>query len=88
LGYSGHFDDSVIEKVRRHPDVSCFRRASFAHHHPPHRPLLQVETLRPIFSFGRSLLSLTSDHCLSLLIPKADISIRSSTSRKIPLSTL
>jgi cerevisin len=22
LGYSGHFDDSVIEKVRRHPDVS------------------------------------------------------------------
>lgn len=22
LGYSGHFDESVIEKVRRHPDVS------------------------------------------------------------------
>ena len=22
LGYSGHFDDEVIEKVRRHPDVS------------------------------------------------------------------
>lgn len=22
LGYSGHFDDSVIEKVRAHPDVS------------------------------------------------------------------
>lgn len=22
LGYSGHFDDDVIEKVRRHPDVS------------------------------------------------------------------
>ncbi len=22
LGYSGHFDDSVIELVRRHPDVS------------------------------------------------------------------
>lgn len=22
LGYSGHFDDSVIEEVRRHPDVS------------------------------------------------------------------
>lgn len=22
LGYSGHFDDSVIEQVRRHPDVS------------------------------------------------------------------
>jgi len=22
LGYSGHFDDSVIERVRRHPDVS------------------------------------------------------------------
>jgi hypothetical protein len=24
LGYSGHFDDEVIEKVRRHPDVSSF----------------------------------------------------------------
>jgi cerevisin len=24
LGYSGHFDDAVIEKVRRHPDVSTF----------------------------------------------------------------
>lgn len=23
LGYSGHFDDDVIEQVRRHPDVSC-----------------------------------------------------------------
>ena len=22
LGYSGHFDDSVIETIRRHPDVS------------------------------------------------------------------
>jgi cerevisin len=22
LGYSGHFDDDVIERVRRHPDVS------------------------------------------------------------------
>jgi cerevisin len=22
LGYSGHFDDEVIEQVRRHPDVS------------------------------------------------------------------
>lgn len=22
MGYSGHFDDSVIEEVRRHPDVS------------------------------------------------------------------
>jgi cerevisin len=29
LGYSGHFDDSVIEKVRRHPDVSGFLGASF-----------------------------------------------------------
>jgi cerevisin len=25
LGYSGHFDDSVIEQVRRHPDVSILR---------------------------------------------------------------
>jgi cerevisin len=24
LGYSGHFDDSVIERVRQHPDVSSF----------------------------------------------------------------
>lgn len=24
LGYSGHFDDDVIEQVRRHPDVSPF----------------------------------------------------------------
>jgi cerevisin len=23
MGYSGHFDDSVIEQVRRHPDVSA-----------------------------------------------------------------
>jgi hypothetical protein len=23
LGYSGHFDEEVIERVRRHPDVSC-----------------------------------------------------------------
>jgi cerevisin len=23
LGYSGHFDDAVIEEVRNHPDVSC-----------------------------------------------------------------
>ena len=22
LGYSGHFDDAVIEEIRRHPDVS------------------------------------------------------------------
>ena len=25
LGYSGHFDEEVIEKVRRHPDVSISR---------------------------------------------------------------
>jgi len=30
LGYSGHFDESIIEKVRRHPDVS---------HHPSHHPI-------------------------------------------------
>ncbi len=23
LGYSGHFDEEIIEQVRRHPDVSC-----------------------------------------------------------------
>ncbi len=29
LGYSGHFDDSVIEQVRRHPDVSTDPPTSF-----------------------------------------------------------
>jgi cerevisin len=29
LGYSGHFDDSVIEQVRRHPDVSILLRLLF-----------------------------------------------------------
>jgi cerevisin len=29
LGYSGHFDDSVIEQVRRHPDVSILLRLRF-----------------------------------------------------------
>lgn len=24
MGYAGHFDDSIIEEVRRHPDVSIF----------------------------------------------------------------
>ena len=28
LGYSGHFDDDVIEQVRRHPDVSPYFRRS------------------------------------------------------------
>lgn len=23
MGYSGHFDEDVVEAVRRHPDVSC-----------------------------------------------------------------
>jgi cerevisin len=36
LGYSGHFDDSVIEKVRRHPDVSSLWRALFVHRYPIH----------------------------------------------------
>lgn len=30
LGYSGHFDDSVIEQLRRHPDVST--STSCEHH--------------------------------------------------------
>lgn len=25
MGYSGHFDEDVIEQVRRHPDVSLYR---------------------------------------------------------------
>lgn len=29
LGYSGHFDESVIEEVRRHPDVSLTFLRSF-----------------------------------------------------------
>ncbi|KAH8660642.1 putative subtilisin-like proteinase Spm1 [Tricladium varicosporioides] len=31
LGYSGHFDDSVIEKVRRHPDVEYVEQDSVVH---------------------------------------------------------
>ena len=27
LGYSGHFDEDVIERVRRHPDVSSISRS-------------------------------------------------------------
>jgi cerevisin len=31
LGYSGHFDDETIEKVRRHPDVEYIERDSIVH---------------------------------------------------------
>jgi len=31
LGYSGHFDDSVIERVRRHPDVEYVEKDSVVH---------------------------------------------------------
>jgi len=31
LGYSGHFDDEVIEQVRRHPDVEYVERDSVVH---------------------------------------------------------
>jgi cerevisin len=31
LGYSGHFDDAVIEKVRRHPDVEYVEKDSVVH---------------------------------------------------------
>lgn len=31
LGYSGHFDDEVIEKVRRHPDVDFVEKNSVVH---------------------------------------------------------
>ncbi|KAJ5035100.1 uncharacterized protein L3040_008361 [Drepanopeziza brunnea f. sp. 'multigermtubi'] len=31
LGYSGHFDDSVIEQVRRHPDVEYVEKDSVVH---------------------------------------------------------
>ena len=40
LGYSGHFDDAVLEQLRRHPDVSrmpCpvpFQSRSAPHTHP------------------------------------------------------
>ncbi|KAL1845364.1 hypothetical protein VTK73DRAFT_622 [Phialemonium thermophilum] len=31
MGYSGHFDDSVIEAIRRHPDVEYIERDSIVH---------------------------------------------------------
>lgn len=31
MGYSGHFDDSVIEQVRSHPDVEYIERDSIVH---------------------------------------------------------
>jgi len=31
LGYSGHFDDSIIEQLRRHPDVSILSQQSGEH---------------------------------------------------------
>ncbi|OBT44512.1 hypothetical protein VE00_04862 [Pseudogymnoascus sp. WSF 3629] len=31
LGYSGHFDESVIEKVRRHPDVEYVEKDAIVH---------------------------------------------------------
>ncbi|KAJ9295056.1 hypothetical protein DTO271G3_6226 [Paecilomyces variotii] len=31
MGYSGHFDDSVIEQVRRHPDVEYIERDAEVH---------------------------------------------------------
>ncbi|KUJ09778.1 serine protease [Mollisia scopiformis] len=31
LGYSGHFDDAVIEQVRRHPDVEYVEKDSVVH---------------------------------------------------------
>lgn len=34
LGYAGHFDEDVIERVRRHPDVGiCFDRTIFRRRH-------------------------------------------------------
>jgi cerevisin len=29
MGYSGNFDDAVLEQMRRHPDVSCLARLTF-----------------------------------------------------------
>ncbi|KAK0628603.1 serine protease [Bombardia bombarda] len=31
MGYSGHFDDEVIEQVRRHPDIEYIERDSIVH---------------------------------------------------------
>lgn len=31
LGYSGHFDDSVVEQIRRHPDVEYVEKDSVVH---------------------------------------------------------
>jgi hypothetical protein len=36
LGYSGHFDDDVIEQVRRHPDVGLHRPPAQAEAHVVH----------------------------------------------------
>ena len=36
LGYSGHFDDDVIEQVRRHPDVGLRSPPSRAEAHVSH----------------------------------------------------
>lgn len=32
LGYSGHFDEDVIEQIRRHPDVSTSAHIPSIHH--------------------------------------------------------
>ena len=53
MGYSGHFDDAVLEQLRRHPDVSppvtCLRHnipanghatsEAHQHHHTHHHPM-------------------------------------------------
>ena len=33
IGYSGHFDDEVIEQVRRHPDVRLLSHPGLTRHH-------------------------------------------------------
>jgi cerevisin len=41
VGYSGHFDDSVIEKVRAHPDVSIPSSNTLCPHHCGHQAYRQ-----------------------------------------------
>ena len=59
LGYSGHFDDSVIEQVRRHPDVRNSRSISrlFPEIHSCQAPIeTQYLALPPMQAISLSML--------------------------------
>lgn len=59
LGYSGHFDDAVIEQVRRHPDVSsshpfCLSSPYLCMPHPPLSSILPSYFVWPMTVPGLS----------------------------------